>query len=140
MGGILTRRWDLILPGCRWLNEPSNQQSANWVGFPHRRGGRPGGSPFSPRCRIFIWIEAFMMREKWDPISPGCHCLHKPQPIRYQTINGITFFTPCGAASTQGITVLVPGLLELFWYGIIYVWGLDPLLPGCVAGFSSPGQ
>ena len=44
----------------------------------------------------------------WDLILTGWRWLHEPQ---------VGVSTPWGAASARGITVFVPGLLELSLYG-----------------------
>ena len=52
---------------------------------------------------ICIYVEGFPIREL-DPILPGWRWLYEPRVI---------VSTPCGAVSTRGVTVVVPGLLEL---------------------------
>ena len=139
---FLTRGWELVLPGCggtsalaqgatlaaRWIHEP--QPISNHLvglGFPHPAGRyRPGGPAFSTSgswsCRD---RERFMIRG-WELILSGCggisalsrgatlaaRWLHEPQPICNQPV-GLRVSTPCGVVSTGGISVFVPGLLEL---------------------------
>ena len=51
----------------------------------------------------------------WDLILTGWRWLHEPQ---------VGVSTPWGAASARGITVFVPGLLELLLYGRISDLGM----------------
>ena len=62
MKGFLTREWDIILPGVRWLSTISDRPVG--LGFPHRAGRfRPGESPFSsPGCRSCRCVEGFLIR------------------------------------------------------------------------------
>ena len=52
--------------------------------------------------------------------------LHEPQTMTYPEL-GVP--TPCGAVSTRGITVLVPGLLELQLYRNIFNAEMRPYPP-----------
>ena len=52
-------------------------------------------------------MDGFLIQE-WN--LPGWRWLHEPQ---------VGVSTPCGAVSTTGATVFVPGLLELYMYGRI---------------------
>ena len=105
-----------ILPGWRWLYEPQ-------VGVPHHAGRyRPGGPPFSSSvCWSCRCIEVFVIRG-WGLILPGWRWLYEPQLISDQPV-GLSS-TPDGAVSTQGTTVFVPGMLELYMHGMIYDPGI----------------
>ena len=48
--------------------------------------------------------------------------------------------TPCGAVSTLGTTVFVPGLLELSMYGRIPSPGMGSYLPRVVLAIQTPGR
>ena len=56
-------------------------------------------------------MEGFMIRG-WGSITPGCRSHHEAQPIGDQPM-GVEVSTPCGAMSTWGIAVLVPGWSKL---------------------------
>ena len=77
--------------------------------FPHLAGpNRPRTPPFSsPFCWSCRCIGRFLIRG-WDLVLLGWRWLYEPQ------IGGST---PCRALSTQGGTVFVPGLLELWICG-----------------------
>ena len=129
MEGFLTRGWELILPGCggtlalargatlaaRWLHEPQ-PISNHPVGlrFPHPAGRyRPGGSAFSsPGCWSCRYMEGFILRG-WELILPGVRWLCVRSPANQRSAGGTGVSTPCGAVSTRGITIFVPGLSEL---------------------------
>ena len=92
------------------------------VGFPHHAGRyRPGGSPFSsPGCWSSRYLEG-----SGDGIlsSPGAERPQRWPEVRLSQRAGsmspsqsaisrwVGVSTPCGAVSTRGITVIVPG----FW-------------------------
>ena len=73
MGVFLTRGWNLILPGWRWLYDSQ-------VGVPHRTGRyRPGGPPSSsPVCWSCRCMEGCLTR-RWDLILPEWGGLYDPQ-------------------------------------------------------------
>ena len=80
-------------------------------------GYSPGIGNYLPRVRRDLGI---------DPRG-NSHCalaLTIQQPAC-----GIGVSTPCGAVSTRGICVFVPGLLELKRYGRIYDPGMGNYLP-----------
>ena len=128
MEGSMIRVWEPILPGMRWLYvlAPANQRSAggagvstpygavSTLGFPRRAGRcRPEGNPFlSPGCRSCTCMEGSMIRV-WEPILPGMRWLYVLAPTNRRSAGGAGVSTPCGAVSTRGIAVFVPGLLEL---------------------------
>ena len=119
MEGYLSRGWDPTLPGVRWLyiRTPANQRSADGTGvstFLHRAERcRPGGTPSSsPGCRSFTCAEGFLIH-RWEPILPGVRWRYVRASANQQPARGVGVSAPCGAVSTRGITVFVPGLSEL---------------------------
>ena len=92
-------RWKPILSGVRWLyvRSPAN---------------RPGSPVSSPGCRSCKCMEGFMIRG-WDPVFPGWCWLYSRDPANQRSAGGVGVSTPCGAVSTRGITIFVPGLSEL---------------------------
>ena len=75
------------------------------LGFVDRTGQyRPGGSPVSsPVCWSCRCMEGFIIRG-WDLILPGWRCVYEPQ---------VGVATPCGAVSSRGTIVFVPGPSQL---------------------------
>ena len=110
----------------RWLHESQSTMVYPEVGF-HTVWGRyrPVGSPsWFPVCWNCRDMERFLIRG-WDLNLPvrgatstlvrgatlAARWLHEPQPISNQPVWLVS--TPCGAATTRGIPVFVPELLEL---------------------------
>ena len=119
MEGYLTRGWDPTLPDVRWLyiRTPANQRSAGGTEvstFLHRAERcRPGGTPSSsPGCRSFTCAEGFLIH-RWEPILPGVRWRYVRASANQQPARGVGVSALCGAVSTRGITVFVPGLSEL---------------------------
>ena len=111
------------------------------LGFPHGAGRfRPGGSPISSPGWSCKGIEGFLIRE-WKPILPGVRWLCVRSPANHRPASAAGVSTPCGAVSTRGITVFVPGLSYLYIYGGISDPGMGPCRPRvALALFSSPSQ
>ena len=96
------------------------------LGFPHRgRRFRSGGSPlYSPGCRSCKGIEGFLIRG-WKLILPGVRWLYVRSPASQRPASAAGVSTPCGAASTRGITLFVPVLSEFWMYVGIAEPGMD---------------
>ena len=85
MEGFLTRGWEIILIGIRWLyvRSLSSQRSASGTGVCTTFGAvSTRGLPFSsPSSRSCICMEGFLIRG-WDSVVPGWRWLFfEPQPI-----------------------------------------------------------
>ena len=92
-GRISNPGWETIFPGVRWLyvRSPANQRFSDWpvgLGFPHRAG-------------------------RFRPVVPGWRWLYYRDAANQRSAGGVGVSTSCGAISTRGITVFVPGLSEL---------------------------
>ena len=114
---FVIRGWRPILPGKRWLYVrapgPISDRPVG-LGFPHRAGRfRGGGSPFLfPGCRSCKGMGGFLIRE-CKPMVSGWRWIYSRAPANQRSACGLEFGTMCGAVSTRGITVFVPGLSEL---------------------------
>ena len=111
--GFLTRGWEIILPGVRWLyvRSPAYQRSAGGTGVSTPCGTvRPGGSPFLfPGCRSCGCMEGFLMWRLYS-IVPGWRWLSSRALANQRSAGGVGVSTPCGSVSTRGITIFVPVL------------------------------
>ena len=65
----------------------------------------------------------------WDSVVRGWRWLYSRAPTNQQSAGGVGVSTPCGAVSTRGITLFVPGLSELYIYGGIYEQGMGTYVP-----------
>ena len=72
------------------------------------------------------------------PPSSGERRVHEPQSTNNEPRVGIS--TPCGAVSTRGITVFVPGLSGLSWYGRISDPGMEPYPLGVALARRTPAN
>ena len=144
MEGFIVKGWETILPGCAgsmYDPQPISDRPAR-LGFPHHAGRfRPGGSPFSyPGCRSCKDMEGFLIRG-CETILPGVRWLYVQSPAHQRSGSGAEVSTPCGTVLTQGITVFVPGLWDLWMYGGISDPGMRPCRPRVALDlFSSPSQ
>ena len=73
-------------------------------------------------------MEGFQIRG-WDLILPGSCWLYEPQPLNQQSASVVGVSTPCEAVPTRGVTVFVPGVLDLYIYGRIFDPGKGPYPP-----------
>ena len=82
-------------------------QTKGW-GFHTVPGGMTDGGPCScPVCWSCIGMEILLI-EGWDLIHPGWRWLCQPR---------VGVSTPCGAVSTRGTIVFLPGSLVLWTHG-----------------------
>ena len=73
-------------------------------------------------CKFLMW--------EWDLILPGWRWFYKPR---------VGVSKPCGAVSTRGITVFVPGSSGLQICGIISDSGMITYLPLVALALQTPG-
>ena len=66
---------------------------------------------------------------RWHLILPGC---------RWLLALRVGVYTPCGAMLTRGITVFVPGLLDLYMYARINDAGMGPYPPRVALALRTP--
>ena len=130
--GFLIRKRKPILPGVCWLyvRSPANQRQAIGVGVstPCEVVSTRGITVFVPGCRSCKCMEGLMIRG-WEPVVPGWRWLYSRAPANQRSTGGVGVSTPCGAVSTRGITVFVPGLSELQMYGGISEPRMGTYLP-----------
>lgn len=82
-----------------------------------RISNRGGGRPYPPRLRRDLGIVS---------IGNLRHAETRIDSADQQLANKGGVSTPCAAISLRGITVVVPGLLELYMYGNIADPGMEP--------------
>ena len=96
--GIL--KWEVILPGRRWLHlfQPISDEPLG-LGFPHRAGRYQPGRPPFPSSVCFRCVEAFRILI-WHLILPGFRWLYEPPPISHRPVG--LGFPRCDAANDPG--------------------------------------
>ena len=115
---------DLILPGWRRIYEPQliNNQPVG-LELPHRAGRYRPGKPSlsSPACWSCRGTEIFLIHRGMGPYLSRV-ALAPRTPGSQQSVCGVGTSTPCGAVSTRGTTVFVPGFCWscILWKGLLY--------------------
>ena len=129
---------NLSSPGCAGsMSDPQPiSDRPVGLGFPHRAGR------FRPR-EITVFVprlsELYMYGGIYDPGMGPCRRQrhYSRAPANQRSAGGVGVSTPCGAVSTRGITVFVPGLSYLYIYGGISDPGMGPCRPRVALTFSS---
>ena len=98
----------------------------------HRAGRyRPRGCAFPPGL-----LELHIYGRVYDPERAPYHSWvrrgidHEPRP-KLKSTSGVGVSTPCVSVYTRGMTVFVPGFLDLYMYGRIVIRGWEIIVPGC---------